>query len=75
MTQVKFVNPRRVYATLKRELDDAYFDVMSRGELIDREHLKQFEDHLAAFVGTRYAVGVNSGYDALHLSLRAAQIG
>jgi dTDP-4-amino-4,6-dideoxygalactose transaminase len=70
--RVKFVNPIKSYQTLKTELDAAYFDVMSSGELIDRRHLSQFEDNLAAFVGTKYAVGLNSGYDALHLSLRAA---
>lgn len=48
---------------------------MSKGDLIDRGQLKTFEENLAQFVGTRYAVGLNSGYDALHLSLRAAGIG
>jgi dTDP-4-amino-4,6-dideoxygalactose transaminase len=37
--------------------------------------LKSFEKHLAEFVDTKYAVGLNSGYDALHMSLRAAGIG
>ena len=48
---------------------------MENGELINRGHLQRFEADLAAFVGTKYAVGLNSGYDALHLSLRAAGIG
>ncbi len=60
---------------LKDELDAAYLNVMSNGDLIDRGQLKEFEKNLADFVGTKYAVGVNSGYDALHLSLRAAGIG
>ena len=60
---------------IKDEIDAAYSEVMSRGDLIDREHLKRFEENLGAFVGTRYTVGVNSGYDALHLSLRGAGIG
>ncbi|MBI5630393.1 MAG: DegT/DnrJ/EryC1/StrS family aminotransferase [Elusimicrobia bacterium] len=72
---VKFVAPARVYAELKAELDAAYFDVMQKGALIDREHLRGFEANLAKFVGTKYAVGLNSGYDALHLALRAAGIG
>lgn len=72
---VKFVAPARVYAELKGELDAAYFDVMQKGALIDQEHLKSFEANLAKFVGTKYAVGLNSGYDALHLSLRAAGVG
>jgi len=56
-------------------LDAAYFEVMSKGDLIDRGQLKSFESNLAKFVGTKYAVGLNSGYDALHISLRAAKIG
>lgn len=75
MKQVKFVNPERTYQILKDELDAAYFEVMSNGDLINRHQLKYFEENLAKFVGTKYAIGVNSGYDALHLSLRAAGIG
>lgn len=74
-TRVRFVDPARLYQTLKPELDQAYFDVMSKGDLIDRGQLRDFEANLATFVGTKYAVGLNSGYDALHLSLRAGGIG
>jgi dTDP-4-amino-4,6-dideoxygalactose transaminase len=73
--KVKFVEPGKLYRMIKDELDAVYFEVMSKGDLIDRGQLSQFEKNLAAFVGTKYAVGLNSGYDALHLSLRAAGIG
>lgn len=73
--KVRFVDPVRNYELIKKEIDAAYFEVMSKGDLIDRGQLKNFEENLAKFVGTKYAVGLNSGYDALHLSLRAAGIG
>lgn len=73
--KVRFVDPGKLYRELKGELDAAYAEVMSKGDLIDRGQLKSFEDNLAKFVGTKYAVGLNSGYDALHMSLRAAGIG
>ena len=73
--KVPFVEPGKLYQKLKNELDSAYFEVMSKGDLIDRGQLKSFEENLAKFVGTKYAVGLNSGYDALHISLRAAGIG
>jgi dTDP-4-amino-4,6-dideoxygalactose transaminase len=73
--KVQFVNPVRNYMLIKGDIDAVYFDVMSNGDLIDRHHLRRFEENLATFVGTKYAVGVNSGYDALHVSLRAAGIG
>lgn len=72
---IKFVEPSKVYRMIKNELDAAYFEVMSKGDLIDRGQLKSFEENLAKFVGTKYAVGLNSGYDALHMSLRASGIG
>jgi dTDP-4-amino-4,6-dideoxygalactose transaminase len=73
--KVRFVEPGRNYRMIKDEIDAAYFEVMSNGDLIDRGQLKRFEENLAAFVGTKYAVGLNSGYDALHISLRAAGVG
>jgi dTDP-4-amino-4,6-dideoxygalactose transaminase len=73
--KIRFVEPVKVYNMIKDELDAAYFEVMSKGDLIDRGQLKSFEENLAKFVGTKYAVGLNSGYDALHMSLRAAGIG
>lgn len=72
--KVPFVNAARNYQMIKDEIDAAYFEVMSKGDLINRGQLKSFEENLAKFVGTKYAVGVNSGYDALHLSLRAVGI-
>lgn len=68
--KVKFVCPPRVYDALKDELDAAYFDVMKKGALINQQHLWDFEKNLAKFVGTKHAVGVNSGYDALMLSVK-----
>jgi len=73
--KVKFVDPGRLYQTIKKEIDKAYFEVMAKGDLIDRGQLRSFENNLAAFVGTKYAVGLNSGYDVLHISLRATGIG
>lgn len=73
--KVRFVEPAKLYRMIKEELDNAYFEVMSKGDLIDRGQLKSFEENLAKFVGTKYAVGLNSGYDSLHISLLAAGIG
>ncbi len=73
--QVPFVDPRAHYAKLKPEIDGAIIDCLTKGDLVYRQQLRTFEEHLAAFVGVKYAVGVNSGYDALHFSLLAAGVG
>ncbi|MEG0785330.1 MAG: DegT/DnrJ/EryC1/StrS family aminotransferase, partial [Christensenella sp.] len=69
------VDSKRNYQMFKEELDAAYFEVMEKGDLIMRGQLDSFEKNLAEFVGTKYAVGLNSGYDALQISLRACGIG
>ncbi len=72
--RVKFVDPGRNYLMIREEIDAAYHEVMSKGDLVLRSQLKSFEENLAAFVGTKYAVGLNSGYDALHISMIVAGI-
>jgi dTDP-4-amino-4,6-dideoxygalactose transaminase len=72
---VPFVDPRTHYSRLKSEIDAAIIDCLSKGDLVYRNQLRDFEEKLASFVGVRYAVGVNSGYHALHFSLLAAGIG
>lgn len=73
--KVPFVDPGKNYQMIRDEIDAVYREVMTNGDLIDRHHLTEFEENLADFVGTEYAIGLNSGYDALHLSLRALGIG
>src|SRR5947208_13185229 len=72
--RVPFVDPKTHYARLKSEIDAAITGCLASGDLIYRRQLKEFEERFASFVGTRYAVGVNSGYHALHLSLLASGI-
>lgn len=73
--RVPFVDPRTHYQRLKPEIDAAIAGCLSKGDLIYRQQLKDFEEHFAEFVGVRYAVGVNSGYHALHFALLAAGVG
>jgi len=73
--RVPFVDPREHYRRLKPEIDAVILDCLARGDLVCRQQLRDFESHLATFVGVKYAVGVNSGYHALHFSLLAAGVG
>lgn len=72
--RVPFVDAKAQYRRMKPEIDAAIAGCLSRGDLIDRADLRTFEGHFAAFVGVKYAVGVNSGYHALQFSLQAAGI-
>lgn len=73
--KVPFVDYPTHYRRLKSDIDSAIEECLSRGDLIMREQLRRFEENIASFVGVKYAIGVNSGTDALHLSLLAAGIG
>jgi dTDP-4-amino-4,6-dideoxygalactose transaminase len=73
--KVPFVDPRAHYQKLKPEIDAAIIGCLTRGELIYRQELTRFEEELAAFVGVKYAVGLNSGYHALHFALLGAGVG
>ena len=72
---VPFIDPRSHYVKLKPEIDQAIIDCLANGDLVNRHQLKDFEQHLAEFVGVRYAVGVNSGYHALLFALLGAGVG
>ena len=44
------------------------------GDFTLGKHLKRFEKNFANLIGTKYAIGVNSGTDAIKLSLKALGI-
>jgi len=71
---VPFVDARKHYALYKQDIDGAIQNCLTNGDMIYRKHLKDFEEHLAAYVGTKYAVGLNSGYHALAFALMGAGI-
>ncbi|UCF55909.1 MAG: DegT/DnrJ/EryC1/StrS family aminotransferase, partial [Deltaproteobacteria bacterium] len=73
--KVRFVDMPGHYGSLRDEILAAVDEVLSRGDVILREDVQRFEEDFASFVETRYAVGVNSGTDALFLALRAAGVG
>ena len=50
-------------------------DVMKSGWLTTASRCAQFEQDFAEFIGSKYALGVNSGTAALHLGLEALGIG
>jgi len=73
--KIPFNNFAREYASLKSEIEGALQRVMQRGHFILGPEVQQFEKDFAAYNGVRYGVAVNSGTDALYLSLLAAGIG
>jgi len=73
--KVPFVNPSEHYRCLRKEILEAIDDVLTRGDLILRKDVVDFEQNIASFVGTKYAIGLNSGTDALFFALIVTNIG
>ena len=66
---------KRQYKNLSSELLPILEEVMAKGQFILGENVELLEKELADYCGTKYAVGVASGTDALLLSLEALGIG
>jgi dTDP-4-amino-4,6-dideoxygalactose transaminase len=73
--KVPFVNYTKHYLNIESEIDAAIKDVFRHGDYILRRQLEQFEKDMASYLGVKHAIGLNSGTDALYLSLLAAGIG
>ena len=60
---------------IKKELLNAVDKVLTHGQLLLGPEVKEFEELIAKECGTKYAVGVGSGTDALYVSMKALGIG
>ncbi|MFC2005858.1 DegT/DnrJ/EryC1/StrS family aminotransferase [Chloroflexota bacterium] len=63
------------YNSIKAELDAAIQGVARHGQFILGPEVQAFEEAMATYCGTNFAIGVASGTDALRLALLACQIG
>ena len=72
---IPFLDLSKGYLELKRHIDGAVSRVLGSGWYIGGAEVEVFEDRFAEFCGSRYAVGVGNGLDALTLALRAVGVG
>ena len=73
--KVGFYGHVRQYHNIKAEIDAKMQEVLESGEYVMGPMLKRFESEFAAYCGLKYAVGLNSGTDALWLAFLALGIG
>ena len=63
------------YKSIKKDIDAAIKRVIDSQHFILGPEVEAFESEVAMYCGTKYAIGVASGTDALILSLKALGIG
>ena len=72
---IPFVDMAAQQASIKDELDKRMADVLASGKFILGPEVKELEEKLAAYVGTKYCITCASGTDALQIALMALNIG
>lgn len=75
MRTVKFVNLGKQYLKLREEILNKFDEISKKGAYILSDEVIEFEKKFAHYCGTKYAVGVGNGSDALYLSLLSLGIG
>ncbi len=73
--KVDFYGHVRQYHNIKSEIDKNLKTVLESGQYVMGPMLKRFEAELAAYHGTKYAIGLGNGTDAIWLALMALGIG
>ncbi len=73
--KVEFYGHVRQYKNIQQEIDANIQEVLLSGNYVQGPMLKRFEAELATYHGTKYAVGLANGTDAIWLALMAMNIG
>jgi dTDP-4-amino-4,6-dideoxygalactose transaminase len=72
---VPFLSLEAAYAELQSEIESAVLASMQTGWYILGPEVDAFESEFATYCETSHCVGVANGLDALHLALRAMDVG
>ncbi len=72
---MKLIDLLAQYKSLKNKIDQVIIKTILSGNFILGEKVENLEKEISKFIDVKYAIGVNSGTDALFLSLKALGIG
>ena len=72
---MRFLPYEQLFNRDRKEFHKALDKVIDSGQSILGKDLQIFEKNFAKYIGTQYAIGVNSGTDALFIAMRALGIG
>ncbi|MFC6098070.1 DegT/DnrJ/EryC1/StrS family aminotransferase [Flavobacterium qiangtangense] len=67
---IKFLDLQKINLAYQAEIEERMLKTFRSGWYLLGQEVKQFEDNLATYIGSRNAIGVANGLDALRLILR-----
>ena len=73
--KIPFYGHVKQYGNIKNEIDAKMKEVIMSGKYVQGPMLKTFEAELAEYAGSKYAIGVGNGTDALWLTFMALGLG
>jgi dTDP-4-amino-4,6-dideoxygalactose transaminase len=72
---IPFIDLKAQYQSIKDHIDRAITEALGDFCFLNGQQINVFEEKFAATIGSRHAIGVANGTDALFLSLKAIGIG
>ena len=72
--KIEVIDLRKRFQEEKNELMKSIERVLTKGNLVLTKEVESFEKKICKFIGVKYCLGLNSGTDALMMSLWAAGI-
>ncbi|MEH2382464.1 MAG: DegT/DnrJ/EryC1/StrS family aminotransferase [Nostoc sp.] len=73
--KISFLDLKASCLEIREELDEAYRKFLESGWYVLGQELEAFEAEFASYCNVQHCIGVGNGLDALHLILRAMNIG
>ncbi len=72
---IPILDLKQQYKDMQKDIEKVVLDVMQSGNYILGKNVSALEEKIASYCESEHSVGVASGTDALHLALRALDIG
>ena len=73
--KIPFLNFTPMHAEIKAEMKEAFDRVYKSNWFVLGKEVTKFENAYSAFNQVKYSIGLSNGLDALHLALKACNVG
>ena len=71
---IKFLNLNKQDKNIQRNIFKDFKNIINRSNFINGNEVRIFEDKFAKYIGSKYAISVANGTDALIVALKALNL-